>query len=135
MGKGIDVLMAMEGGAELRRALKKHEAEFLREMAEALPNEAQQLMAAANSLAPRASGALASSASVSSVVQEKRGRVRAVAAYTDEKAAAVHEGVHWGERIEGTRGFKWLERALNAFEGGFAQRIAERLKRLVGGGS
>lgn len=135
MAKGIDVVMRIEGGAELRRALKKHEAAFLREMAVALPVEAQQLMDTGNALAPRASGTLASSASVSSVVQEKRGRVRAVAAYTDEKAAAVHEGVHWGERIEGTRGFKFFERALNAFEGGFAQRIAARLKRLVGGGS
>jgi hypothetical protein len=135
MASGLNVLMKVEGGDELRKALKKHEAAFLAEMAEALPVEAQALMAAANATAPRASGTLIASSSVSSVVQEKKGRVRAAAAYTDEKAAAVHEGLHWGVHIEGTRGFKWFERALNGFEGGFVDRIVSRLRRLVGGGA
>lgn len=130
-----NVLMKLEGGEQLRRALKKKEKEFLRELATALPAEGQALMTSANAAAPRVRGELAGSSSVTSVVQEQKGRVRVAAAYLDEKAAAVHEGVHWGQKVEGTSGFKWYERALNAFEGGFVERIGARLKRLVGGGS
>lgn len=135
MAAGIDVLMKVEGGEQLRRALKRQEQRFIDEMAKAIPEEAAALMASANATAPRKSGALVASAVVSSALQPKRGSVKAAAAYTDEKAAAVHEGVHWGAHIENTRGFKWFERALNRFEPGFLERIAARLKRLVGGGS
>ncbi len=130
-----DVLMKLEGGAALKRALKRQEKAFIRELASALPAEGEALMASANAAAPRASGELAGSSSVTSVVQESKGRVRVAAAYEDPKAAAVHEGVHWGQKIEGTSGFKWFERTLNAFEPGFVQRIGARLKRLVGGGA
>jgi hypothetical protein len=133
MARGINVLMTVEGGDALKAALKKHQERFLAEMAEALPQEGQVLMTEANSSAPRASGALASSSSVTSVVQQSQGRVRVAAAYLDEKAAAVHEGVHWGQHIEGTKGFKWFEKAFHAFELGAMQRIVSRLKRLVGG--
>jgi len=129
----IDVFMKLEGAKELKRALRKQEKLFFAEMAQALPEEGQTLMSSANAAAPTKSGALKASAQVSSVVQEKRGRVRVAAAYVDEKAAAVHEGIHWGAKVEGTKGFKWYERALNGFEAGFVERIAARLRRLVGG--
>lgn len=129
-----DALMKVEGGAALKRALKRQEKAFLRELAGALPDEGETLMQNANAAAPRGTGELVGSSSVTTVVQEKKGRVRVAAAYKDEKAPAVHEGVHWGEKVEGTKGFKWFERALNSFEPGFVQRIGARLKRLVGGG-
>lgn len=128
-------VLDIKGMAQLRRAVKKQPARFLAEMAVALPAEAQTLMAQATAVAPRSSGELAASASVTSVVQARKGRVRVAAAYLDDKAAAVHEGVHWGAHVEGTRGFKFFERTLNSFEGGFASRIVSRLKRLVRGGS
>jgi len=134
MAAGVNVLMKMSGGEALRKALKKKEKEFFAAMANELPQEAQKLMQSANALAPRDTGELAGSSSVTSAVQPEKGRVRVAAAYLDEKAAAVHEGVHFGRHIEGTRGFKFYERALNAFEGGFVERIGAKLKRLVGGG-
>lgn len=133
--RGVNVLMRVEGGAQLKRALKKKREEFLREMAAALPDEGQALMAQANVAAPRASGTLVGSSSVTTVEQRAKGRVRVAAAYLDPKAAAVHEGLHWGRHVPGTKGFKWYERTLAAFEGGFVERIAARLRRLVGGGS
>lgn len=130
------VVMALEvkGLEQLKRELRKQKRAFFQKMAAALPVEAERLMAQANTAAPRASGELVGSANVSVVLQENKGRVRVAAAYLDEKAAAVHEGVHWGGYVEGTRGFKWYERAFNVFEIGFIERIAQRLRRLTGGG-
>lgn len=129
----MNVLMKLEGGEQLRRALKRVEKDFIRELGDALPAEGQTLMSAANALAPVATGELVNSSSVTSVVQESKGRVRVAAAYLDEKAPAVHEGIHGGAHVPGTRGFKWYERALNAFEGGFTERIAAKLRALTGG--
>ena len=134
MGRGIDIVAKVEGAAQLRRALRAKSKEFLDAMADELPKEGQSLMSAANALAPRASGALIASSGVTSVVQPAKGRVRVTAGYADEKAPAVHEGVHWGVHVEGTRGFKWFERAFNSFEGGFTERIVARLRRIVSGG-
>lgn len=129
----VNVLMSVEGGDALRKALQKKSAEVAREMAIALPQEGAALMAHADALAPRASGELVASSSVTSAVTRKGAKVAVAAAYLDEKAAAVHEGVHWGRKIQGTRGFKWFERALNAFTPGFIERIVARLRKLVGG--
>lgn len=130
----IDVLMKLEGGPALMRALRRQEKAFLAEFGAALPAEAEALMQSANAAAPQASGTLVSSAVVTSVIQKSKGRVRAVAAYTDEKAAAVHEGIHWMQQVVGTKGFKWFERSLHAFEADFVARIGARLRRIAGGG-
>jgi hypothetical protein len=130
----VDVILSIEGGNELVKALKKKPREFLALLAQRLPAEGQALMNAANAAAPRRTGTLAGSSVVTSVVQEAKGVVRVAAAYTDEKAAAVHEGVHWGEHVEGTNGFKWFERATSKFEQGFVDRVAQDLKQLTGGG-
>lgn len=130
----MNVLMKLEGGAALRKALKKKEKEFFAEMQTALQGESARLHGAAESQTPAASGTLLMSLTTSSAVQPTKGSVRYAVAYLDEKAAAVHEGVHWGHKVEGTGGFKWFEKALNSFEAGFVQRIGARLKRLVGGG-
>lgn len=121
----------VKGGEELRQALKKNMAKFEAAMDTALPEEAALLLAAANAIAPKSTGALTGSGVVSSE-KSRLGGTKAVAAYTDEKAAAVHEGIHWNRKIKGTHGFKWYERALNSFEPGFVQRIAEKLKTKVG---
>lgn len=134
MPAGIDIFLKLEGGEALRKALRSKEKEFLRELGAALPEEGNALMATANAAAPRESGQLAGSSSVTSVVQEDQGRVRVAAAYTDPKAAAVHEGVHGGHHVE-TKHMKWFEQALHAFETGFFSRIGARLRRIVGGGS
>lgn len=126
-------VLQLKGMEQLRRALKKQPERFIAEMARALPAEARALMGQANAAAPRVSGELAGSSSVTELVQVQKGRVRVAAAYLDEKAAAVHEGVHWGQHIEGTAGFKWFERALFAFEPGFGERIVARLKALTEG--
>ncbi len=129
----VNVLMSVEGGEALRKALTKKSAEVAREMALALPQEGAALMAQANALAPRATGELVGSSSVTSAVTRKGAKVAVAAAYLDEKAAAVHEGVHWGKKVQGTRGFKWFERALQGFQAGFIERIVARLRHLVGG--
>lgn len=129
----VNVLMSVEGGEALRKALTKKSAEVAREMELALPHEGAALMAQANALAPRATGELVGSSSVTSAVTRKGAKVAVAAAYLDEKAAAVHEGVHWGKKIQGTRGFKWFERAFNAFQQGAVERIVTRLRKLVGG--
>lgn len=131
MAPRANIFLEVEGGEQLRRALKGKERQFLEEMAAALPEEGQKLMSAAVAAAPRLSGELASSSSVTSAKAKRGSRVKVAAAFLSEKAAAVHEGVHWGRHIKGTRGFKWYERVLNAFEGGFVERIASRLRKLV----
>lgn len=131
---GVDLIMSIEGGADLLRSLRKKPREALALLAKVLPDEGENLMTAAAMAAPRGTGELAASASVTSLVQESKGVVRVAAAFTDEKAAAVHEGVHWGVHIEGTKGFKWYEHTTNAFAEGFVQRVAQDLKKLAGGG-
>jgi hypothetical protein len=131
---GIDVLMKLEGAEKLRRELKRQEVRFFGEMARALPEEGEALMQAANAQAPRATGTLAASSSVTKEIDNSDRTVRVMAAYLDEKAAAVHEGIHWGVKVEDTKGFKWFERAKNAFEAGVVGRIGDRLRRIVGGG-
>lgn len=129
----VNVLMSVEGGDALRKALQKKSAEVAREMSLALPQEGAALMAQANAIAPKATGELVASSSVTSAVTRKGTKVAVAAAYLDEKAAAVHEGVHWGKKIQGTRGFKWFERAFRAFQSAAIERIVARLRRLVGG--
>jgi len=120
----------VKGGEELRKALTKNMGKFEEAMDTILPEEARELMNAAQTRVPRESGELASTATVSS--EKTRGGTKAVAAYTDEKAAAVHEGVHHGHKVHGTKGFKWFERTLNSFEGSFAQSVVEKLKSKLG---
>lgn len=133
MAGRVNVLMQVEGGEQLRRALSRKAEEVSRLMQEQLPREAEGLLREANGLAPRASGELAGSAQASSAVTRKGTQVRAAAAYTDEKAAAVHEGIHWNTRIEGTRGFKWFQRAFDTWKPGAVDRLVARLRKLVGG--
>lgn len=131
----VDVIMSIEGGGQLLKALRKKPKEFFALLAQRLPDEGENLAAAAAMAAPSVSGELASSASVTSVAQESKGVVRVAAAFLDEKAAAVHEGVHWGQHIEGTEGLKFFEKTANAFEQGFIERIGQNLKKLTEGGT
>jgi hypothetical protein len=133
MAARVNVLMKVEGGDALRRALQKKAAEVAREMELALPQEGEALRRQGDATVPRATGELAASSSVTSAVLKRGTRVKVAVAYLDEKAAAVHEGVHFGRKVKGTRGFKWLERAMQRFEAGFVERIVARLRRLVGG--
>lgn len=129
----MKVTIELKGVSELQRALKAKEKEFLAELGDALPEEGEALMTAANAVAPSETGEMIASSSVTTEV--KRGSVQVAAAYLDEKAAAVHEGFHGGKDVDGTLpGEKWFEQTLNSFEPGFEQRIAARLKRVTGGG-
>lgn len=132
---GVDIFLKIEGGAALKRELRKLAKQFLAVMHDELQAQGNALMASANAAAPRASGTLAASSLVTSVLQEKKGRARVAVAYLDEKAAAVHEGVHWGAHIEGTRGFKFFEKSFNAMEPQMIDAIAKRLRAVIGGGS
>lgn len=122
----------LTGVEHLAREMKRVEKRVNAELAAALQDEARALLEQANQVAPRESGELVRSAGVSSEVS--RGTVDVVAAYLDEKAAAVHEGFHGGKDSEGVLpGEKWFEQTLSAFEPGFHRRLAERLKRVMGG--
>jgi hypothetical protein len=120
----------VKGGEELLGKLRANMRKFEKAMETILPEEARDLLSAASTSVPRQSGELAASAVVST--EKGSAGFRAAAAYTDHKAAAVHEGVHHGRFVEGTRGFKWLEHTLHAFEPGFVQSVAEKLKKAVG---
>lgn len=122
-----DLFSGLKGGRELKRKLKEMQSKFLREMRRALPEEADKLMAQAS--APQVSGALEGSESV--VSSSSKGKVDVAAGYTDRKAAAVHEGVHWGDKVEGTRGFKWFEREFQVWEPQAIARIVARLRALT----
>ncbi len=124
----------VKGGDELRRALKARMGLFMAAMDKILPEEAQLLRQAADAKAPALSGELRSSSEVSSEKTRTQG-TRAAVAYLDEKAAAVHEGIHYGHHLKGTKGFKWLENATNEFQTGFVQRVAAKLRAVIGGGS
>lgn len=128
-GGGIDFLMTMHGGAELRRKLRKMEDDFLKGMKPLIVEETAKVMREANAAAPSVSGTLIGSAMV--VVKSGKTRTRGAATYQDEKAAAVHEGVHWNRHVKGTRGFKWLERTFNSFLPGAMMRIEEKLRAIV----
>ena len=123
--------MDVKGGEELAKALRKIEDKFLDTMAEVLPEEADTLFNASQAAVPRASGTLSSSG----VVEKQRSETTSMASvgYNDHKAAAVHEGIHHGRHIEGTTGFKWLERSFNQFVQGAIERIVARLRALIGG--
>lgn len=130
----VDVISQVEGADELRRNLRKFEKRFLEEMEQVLPREVETLMTQARHEAPARSGELRASASITSDMKPKRGRFRVVGAYLDEKAAAVHEGIHWGKKVEGgTKGMKWFERVANAWAPESAKRVVARLRALVGG--
>lgn len=131
----MKVTMVLHGEKELMRALNRKRDQFLDVMRVGLQEEAARLLGAAESTTPTASGKLLTSLKLSSADQPTKGRVRFAVAYTDEKAAAVHEGVHWGQKVDHeTGGFKWFEKAFNAWEPGAVDRILARLRALTGGG-
>lgn len=131
-GANVSVLLKVDGGEELRKKLRQVPDLFIQEMAKALPEEAKNLGAEAQAGVPVEHGSLAASLAVKT--SKKKTRISAAVGYTDHKAAAVHEGIHWAHR-EGAKepGFHWFLKAFTAFAGGFIERIAQRLKRLVGG--
>jgi hypothetical protein len=120
-----------EGGEELRRALKGIERKFLDTMAKAIDEEAHKVMAAGIASAPKLSGELASATNV--VVSRSRGQVQGAASFLKDRAAAVHEGVHWGRKIP-TKGFHWFANAALDWEPAAAKRIVQRLQDITGEG-
>lgn len=126
----IFAISGLKGQDELRRALRKIAPQVLAEMEKAALQEANTLMGAANAGVPRRSGTLASSSVVTN--HTSKAKTRAVAAYTDKKAAAVHEDIFWGRKSEKRQaGFKWFERAVQASVAGITSRILARLRALV----
>lgn len=125
----------MEGGKELRKALLKLKEETFEALIRPVNAEAKKLLADSVFAAPSESGELVASAKVVASVNRKRGGIKAHALYEDDKAPAVHEGIHWNHKTkEPTQGFKWFERAFNEFEPGFYQRIIAVLRGVVNGG-
>lgn len=131
----MKTVMVLSGETELIRNLKKLRAQFSDEMRDALTEEAARLHGEAEAVTPAASGKLLSSLTTSSATQPSKGRNRFAVAYLDEKAAAVHEGIHGGRHAKHeTAHFKWFEKVFNRFERGAVERITQRLRRLVSGG-
>lgn len=134
-GGNVSVLMKVEGGEALRKALRKMPDAFIAEMRAAMLHQGEQLRTDADGAAPRASGTLTRS-SVVALLEDDPVFVSVGVAYTDPKAPAVHEGIHWRKRKGAQEpGFHWFLRTFNTFAGGYIGRIAARLKRLVGGGA
>lgn len=127
------IAVKVTGVEEMKRRLRQERDRLARELEDAIADEGRQLLTEANQLAPRASGELVESAVV--VAQRDRDGATAVVAYTDEKAAAVHEGVFGGHDTNKGAHFKWLERALSAFVGGFRARLAKRMRATMRGGA
>ena len=124
-------LLRVSGGPALVSALKRKQGEFLKTMETALPAAGETTLAAAQQVVPRKVGTLAASGVVSSEVKDHN--VKVAVAYTDIKAAAVHEGVHHGHHVKGTRGFKWLERSFKLEKPKLLADIVKSLKALTGG--
>jgi len=118
-----------KGGPELRRALQGMEKKFLREMGKALEDEAQTIMQLGVRDAPEDTGDLAAGTDVQ--VTRRRGGIEGAASFTRERAAAVHEAVHWGRKVEGTEGFHWYGEAAADWEPKAQQRIVQRLQALT----
>jgi hypothetical protein len=118
-------MIQISGVESIEQALTKKLEQLLAAAGEAIPSEAHQLLAKAQQAVPRLTGELADSASVET--QTINGSTVATVVYTDPKAAAVHEGFHWGHKDSGAKGYKWLERSLNESEAGFAERMAKAL--------
>jgi hypothetical protein len=129
----VSVLAKVEGGEQLRAELLKRRGQVIVEMRGALPDEGAALLAAANAAAPVASGTLRGTAVLVPESKQKETETKVRIEYTSHYAAAVHEGIHWGKKVAGTKGFKWMERATQAFESAFVERIAGRLAKLLGG--
>lgn len=123
--------LRVSGGPALVSALKRKQGQFLKTMQTELPAAGQATLAAAQQVVPRKVGELAASAVVSSEVKDNA--VRVAVAYTDKKAAAVHEGVHHGHHVEGTHGFKWLEHSFKLEKPKLLADIVKSLKALTGG--
>lgn len=128
----MNIFAELKGGEELKKKLRSMPGAFVAAMVDELPREGAMLKEQANGHVPDEHGTLRASAAVSSELPKgNRGRVRVAVAYTDKKAAAVHEGVHWNRHFK-TLHMKWFERAFHAFEGGFVRRIVEKLQGVVG---
>lgn len=133
MAGGVFTVGKVTGVDALGVTLKGLQREWLREMEAGITEEAVELMNKANAIAPQASGTLKAS-TVVAVEVEQGVRVLANATYTDKKAAAVHEGIHWGIRIKAAEGrpyFKWLERTVGTFAQGFVDRILARCLAVI----
>lgn len=132
-GGGTFTIGKVTGVDALGITLRKLEREWLQEMEAGITAEAVNLMNEANARAPQASGKLKAS-TVVAVEVEQGVRVLANATYTDRKAAAVHEGIHWGIRQKDAAGrpyFKWLERTWMGRAEGAVQRMLARCLSVI----
>jgi hypothetical protein len=132
-GGGTFTVGKVTGVDALGITLMKLEREWLQEMERGITAEAIDLMNQANTIAPEASGTLKAS-TVVSVEVESGVRVLANATYTDRKAAAVHEGIHWGIRQKDREArpyFKWFERTWMGMAEGAVQRMLARCLAVI----
>jgi hypothetical protein len=132
MGDDINVTMKLEGWDELRKKLRAMRGPFLQEMKGAIEEGGTMLQGMANASAPVQAGTLVSSSATAT--QAKGDFFSMAVGYTDPKAPAVHEGIHWRKR-EGSKepGFHWFLQAFQRFSSGYMERVAQRLRKLVGG--
>jgi hypothetical protein len=132
MGDNVSVTMGLEGWAELRKKLRSMRGPFLQEMKAAIEEGGAILQSQANAAAPVQSGTLVSSSSTATA--ERSDHFSMAIGYTDPKAPAVHEGIHWRKHLgEREPGFHWFRKSFDLFANGFSARVAQRLKALVGG--
>jgi hypothetical protein len=117
-------LLKLKGGPELISKMKRMQGKFLKTLETALPEAAGEVLSKAQAIVPRKTGHLASTARTDS--EREPNKVTAVVAYTDVKAAAVHEGVS-----QSNPGFKWLERTFSAEKPNALALIVKRLRELL----
>lgn len=125
------IKLSMYGDRRVWAEMRKKQTEFLEAMLSWLPAQGDELLAIAQRDAPKASGKLARTGVVS--VQTLKNRVRVAVAFTDDKAAAVHEGIHWRVKVDGTRGYKWFEKGFVKWAPQFVPGAADILRRIAGG--
>ena len=126
--------VTISGDKELLARLKRAGADLLAEIAPEVSNEAARVIVSANGAVPRESGELAGSSFVDGPVENhERLSVTATCGYESPHAPFVHEGFHFGRKVKAPS--KWLERAADGVETGFAARmksaILAGLNRLV----
>lgn len=128
----VNVMLKVEGWNEVRKKLRSMRGLFLQEMDATMAEGARIVQQQSNAAAPVASGTLVSSATIQH--EKKADFISYGMGYTDEKAAAVHEGIHWGHKFgKKERGFQWLMRVMEEFAPSYIEHVAMRLRRLTGG--
>lgn len=123
----------VEGGEELRRALRKMPAAFMDAMSKELSAIGKETTDAGAAAAPILTGELRGSATTKTKSKQGKRTFVFLGILQSAHAAAVHEGVFGGVRKQ-LGSFKWWTRLFTQREAAYEARVIGALKTLVEGG-